>query len=260
MPTPLAAMVVLDDGGRMVALSPDAAELIDGPIGPLPHAGGAGWDDLFGPGFVTEATPMIDRAGRALTALMPRPAAAAARPHRLADVPWIVVAWPNGRTETVFIGTSVGEYLGVRGSPGGADWIGLWRQAVHRDDRAAEAQFAARAEHGDPSVARYRVVAADGTVRWVRDTAAPRREPDGRVLVFAVISELDPPVRHTAVLSRRQEEVLRLVAEGVSTRAIATRLELSPSTVRNHIAAILRELSSHSRLEAVARAREKQLI
>ena len=60
-------------------------------------------------------------------------------------------------------------------------------------------------------------------------------------------------------LTRRQREILYLLVEGVRARQIAARLTLSETTVRNHIAAILRELGTHSQLEAVARARELAL-
>jgi PAS domain S-box-containing protein len=56
-------------------------------------------------------------------------------------------------------------------------------------------------------------------------------------------------------LTRRQSEILELLAEGVGARDIAGRLALSEPTVRNHIQAILRALGCHSQLEAVARAR-----
>ena len=61
-------------------------------------------------------------------------------------------------------------------------------------------------------------------------------------------------------LTSRQRELVSLLAEGLSTRAIATRLGLKESTVRNHIHAILVELDAHSQLEAVANARRYGLI
>jgi DNA-binding NarL/FixJ family response regulator len=63
-----------------------------------------------------------------------------------------------------------------------------------------------------------------------------------------------------ARLTSRQLEVLRLLADGVGTDEIAHKLWLSPSTVRNHVMAILRALDSHSRLQAVARARDRGLL
>jgi len=53
-------------------------------------------------------------------------------------------------------------------------------------------------------------------------------------------------------LTRREVEVLRLMASGANTKALATRLCLSPATVRNHVQNILEKLGVHSRLEAVA--------
>lgn len=61
-------------------------------------------------------------------------------------------------------------------------------------------------------------------------------------------------------LTPRQEEILRLLAEGQPPKAIALGLGLRITTVRNHISALLRELGAHSQLEAVARARELALI
>lgn len=51
-------------------------------------------------------------------------------------------------------------------------------------------------------------------------------------------------------LTDREREVLGILALGTSTKAIAQRLFLSPSTVRNHITHILAKLDVRSRLEA----------
>jgi DNA-binding NarL/FixJ family response regulator len=59
---------------------------------------------------------------------------------------------------------------------------------------------------------------------------------------------------HEAVsqLTRREREVLALVAEGADNRAIAETLVISPQTARTHIQNILNKLSVHSRLAAAA--------
>jgi len=62
------------------------------------------------------------------------------------------------------------------------------------------------------------------------------------------------------LLSRRELEVLRLLAEGLANRQICQRLALSPNTAKTHIRHILEKLDSQSRLQAVARARELELI
>ena len=61
-------------------------------------------------------------------------------------------------------------------------------------------------------------------------------------------------------LSERELEVLRLVAAGLSNHQIATRLYLALSTVKGHNRVIFGKLDVQRRTEAVARARELNLL
>jgi DNA-binding CsgD family transcriptional regulator len=61
-------------------------------------------------------------------------------------------------------------------------------------------------------------------------------------------------------LTRRQREVLELLADGVPAKVVARRLGIAEVTVRNHIQAILSELRCHSQLEAVAEARRRGVL
>jgi two-component system NarL family response regulator len=62
------------------------------------------------------------------------------------------------------------------------------------------------------------------------------------------------------VLTVRELEVLKLVAQGMSNKEIAAELYISENTVKNHVRNILEKLHLHSRMEAVMYAvREKIL-
>ena len=61
-------------------------------------------------------------------------------------------------------------------------------------------------------------------------------------------------------LTRRELQILRMVAEGLRTQAIAEKLNISEATVRNHVQNILTKLEAHSRLEAVAVAMKQRLL
>jgi PAS domain S-box-containing protein len=61
-------------------------------------------------------------------------------------------------------------------------------------------------------------------------------------------------------LTRRELEVLTLIRDGASTRDIAERLRVSPTTVRNHTQSILGKLGAHSRLQAVVLATRRRLL
>lgn len=52
-------------------------------------------------------------------------------------------------------------------------------------------------------------------------------------------------------LTRREREVLQLLAEGLDSQPIADRLHITLRTERNHIANILTKLDVHSQLQAV---------
>jgi ATP/maltotriose-dependent transcriptional regulator MalT len=65
---------------------------------------------------------------------------------------------------------------------------------------------------------------------------------------------------HSGNLTRRQHEILQLVAQGQTNSEIARNLVLSPRTVEMHVANILATLDSRSRAEAVRRATELNLL
>jgi two-component system response regulator DegU len=56
------------------------------------------------------------------------------------------------------------------------------------------------------------------------------------------------------IISKREVEVLQLIAEGASTPEVAERLYISVKTVKNHLASIYQKLDSRDRTQAVVRA------
>ncbi len=68
------------------------------------------------------------------------------------------------------------------------------------------------------------------------------------------------PAEAPGVLTRRELEVLRVVASGANTKVSAERLHVSPATIRNHVQNIFGKLGVHSRLEAVAYATKHRLL
>ena len=56
------------------------------------------------------------------------------------------------------------------------------------------------------------------------------------------------------IISKREEEVLQLIAEGASTTEVAERLYISVKTVKNHLASVYQKLDSRDRTQAVVRA------
>jgi len=83
--------------------------------------------------------------------------------------------------------------------------------------------------------------------------------------VVAEFARLAPPARPPDAglpepLSEREQEVLRLLAQGLSNREIAQRLFLAEGTVKNYVTAILGKLGVRDRTQAALRARELGLL
>jgi non-specific serine/threonine protein kinase len=70
----------------------------------------------------------------------------------------------------------------------------------------------------------------------------------------------EPPHRQESLLSTREQEVLRLVAQGMSNKAIGRRLFISASTVNYHMTSTFHKLGVDTRAQAVAVAAQRGLL
>ena len=68
------------------------------------------------------------------------------------------------------------------------------------------------------------------------------------------------PLHGNGVLSYREKEILKLVAEGCTTAAIALKINISSLTVTTHIKNIYRKLQAHTRAQAVSCAKNQGLL
>ena len=71
---------------------------------------------------------------------------------------------------------------------------------------------------------------------------------------------LDESALQRLGISKREHEVLGLIAAGLSNQAIADKLFVSTSTVKTHVSNVLAKLDAGRRTEAVARAKELRII
>ncbi|GAA4880026.1 helix-turn-helix transcriptional regulator [Actinomycetospora straminea] len=134
--------------------------------------------------------------------------------------------------------------------------------------------LAAAARHAEAVAATREVVETarrwrmPGLLALAGDEVRPLLEEVGGRTVAAALAALDGPGGPSPVpvpggaevLSGREVEVLRLLADGASNRAVAARLVVSENTVKTHVRHVLTKLGAGSRGEAVALARRHHLI
>ncbi|HSG33270.1 MAG TPA: response regulator transcription factor [Sphingomonadaceae bacterium] len=87
---------------------------------------------------------------------------------------------------------------------------------------------------------------------WVGNRLTPRARPAEFARNEAALAYLG--------ISVRECEVLELLAAGYSNKLIARRLEISPNTVKTHVARLFEKLEATSRTQAIAKARELRLL
>lgn len=95
-------------------------------------------------------------------------------------------------------------------------------------------------------VVRAHKLKEDGVVR------TRKRKEDG--------AGTSPEAKAIDPLTARQFEVLVCISTGMTNPQIARKLEISPSTVRNHVHDMLERLDLKNRYQAVSWAREKRLL
>jgi DNA-binding NarL/FixJ family response regulator len=103
----------------------------------------------------------------------------------------------------------------------------------------------ARPEAADVGSRAFAELESLGAAREADEAAALLRE-------LGVKTKAGP--RATGLLTQRELEVLRLLAEGLTNTEIAGRLYISPKTVEHHVARIYRKLDVRTRAEAAAYA------
>ncbi|OBJ82443.1 ATP-binding protein [Mycobacterium asiaticum] len=166
---------------------------------------------------------------------------------------------------------AAGQFVALFGS---ADRYLARIAALNGDADAAERHFAAALEmdrrmgaavHVAETLARHALFAASGgctdQARRLAEQAREVASPIGQSRVLDLVDPLLTSVpQGPDGLSDREIEVLRLLAEGLSNRAIGERLFISTNTAANHVRSILIKTGAANRTQAAMYATEHELL
>jgi DNA-binding CsgD family transcriptional regulator len=118
---------------------------------------------------------------------------------------------------------------------------------------AAIAQLGGDIAAVESALTTFRRLGAKAAARRARQRLMELRGPTPRTRRADIRADPDG-------LSRREREVLTLIAAGHSDADIATKLSISPKTVGHHVESILAKLGVENRTQAAAQARQPQII
>jgi DNA-binding CsgD family transcriptional regulator len=151
--------------------------------------------------------------------------------------------------------------LVCRGNHLGAPFVDYVAPGDQPDARAIVGRMLAQ---GEPAEFRLHVLNAKGVYVPLEFSAVPIHGGGGVVGIFGLTRPSKRPRRvHERAgydLTKRQRQVLGLLADGRSTLEISRELRLSQTTVRNYVAGILAALGVHTRLQAVVVATSEGLL
>lgn len=109
---------------------------------------------------------------------------------------------------------------------------------------------------GGTVIVRYEVRALNGGGRGFAVWVATPRHVSG----LSAVEARSPRARDHGRLSKRETEILQLMADGLENDAIARELYISTETVKTHVRRILQKLGAHSRTYAVAVGLRRALV
>lgn len=151
----------------------------------------------------------------------------------------------TGGFDIAVVGTDRGQ--GSGGEPGGLAMIRGVRKAMPGTGIVALAR-----ETGLPAASEALDAGACAYVAKSSPPEALGRAIDAAAGALRFIDPTTGPARRAGPLTRRQRQILQLLADGLSTVEAAHRLHLSAETIRAHTKAALARLGARDRTHAVA--------
>jgi PAS domain S-box-containing protein len=175
------------------------------------------------------------------------------------DMDGVVTTW-NGRAESLYgwtreeaLGRHITELTVPDESRGPAQAI---MAAIARGESWG-GPFRLRRKDGSLFTAYIKdspILGANGELVGIVGVSIEIADPDIAHAVRSLVTGSNHGARRTRTLSPREREVLALLARGLTGEQIATRLVLSPETVRTHIRNAREKLGASTRVEAVTMA------
>lgn len=121
---------------------------------------------------------------------------------------------PQGEPTNVYLSPNIETITGYPCQKFVDDWSFWQKQVIHPDDRQAAAFQVSVFLSGQNSEVEYRLIRADGSIIWVRDSARPVVDPEtGRITVYGVVSDITQSKYYDEVREKLLQELRRANTE-----------------------------------------------
>ena len=145
------------------------------------------------------------------------------------------------------------------------EFLGRTMQEVLPSDVAGEGLGLIKAalDSGEAQIYEYQLLEQNGLTKY-EARVVPLGKSDVVVIVRLLSRASDNEARNAERerygLTKRELSVLQAVASGLTDKAVAQQLSISPLTVRKHVASIRKKMGAQSRTEASVRALKAGLV
>jgi two-component system, NarL family, response regulator len=173
----------------------------------------------------------------------------------------------SSREEALHLVRDIGDFdvaiVDMRWRLNGADTAAISGQEAIRALRRSSPALGIVAHGERPERHLASAALQAGASAYVARTAGPeqlRRAVEAAAAQESFVDPAVPPKGSRGKLTRRQRQILQLLADGESTTVAARQLDVSEETVKTHIKTALARLGARNRTHAVAIALRESLI
>ena len=156
----------------------------------------------------------------------------------ISDHIYVTETAESGIPKVIYLSPHVEALTGYPWEKFVTDWRSWLSDVIHPEDRVIAGTHMARAIMGSRNEVEYRLVRADGTTIWVRDSVRVETRPESKI-IYGVVSDITKRKQAEEALAAEQERLtvtLRSITDGVISVDAEGHIVLANPVARTYLA------------------------